>query len=82
MFKGASWVVSTIRPVLYFETHPGFRASLGPDACRKLERLLKQARYALYKVSRDGSAITPTTADDLSLNTLTLPRSVDTNSTR
>lgn len=44
-------VVSTIRPVLYFETH-------------------------------HGSAITHTTADDLSLNTLALLQPVDTNSTR
>ena len=82
MFKGASLVVSTIRPVLYFETHPGFLAHLGPDAFRKIERLLKQAQYALYKVSQDGSAITHTTADDLSLNTLALPQSVDTKQTR
>jgi FkbM family methyltransferase len=73
VFKGASWVMSTLRPVLYFETHPGVLVHLGPDAFRKIERLLKQAQYALYKVSRDGSAITQTTTDDLSLNTLALP---------
>ncbi len=77
VFNGASWVMSTIRPVLYFETHPGFLAHLGPDAFHKIERLLKQARYALYKVSPDGSAITHTTADDLSLNTLALPEPAD-----
>jgi FkbM family methyltransferase len=73
VLKGASSVLSTIRPVLYFETHPGFLTSLGPDAFWKIERLLKEAQYPLYKVSRDGSLIMPTTADDLSLNTLALP---------
>lgn len=61
------------RPIIFFETLPSVRESRGDQHFPGIEAFLADLGFALCKPGKAGS-LTPTTADDLDLNTVAVPR--------
>ncbi len=73
VFEGARQTLERFKPMLYFETLPRFKDAGGPGNFRKIGSLLGGIGYRLYRPGA-GSALTETTPEALSANTVALCR--------
>lgn len=71
VLKGGTTVISTFKPIIYFETLWGYRDIRGFDIFAEIETLLKAMGYNLYRFMAGGH-LQPVTLDALPRNTLAI----------